>query len=144
MPNSLHIACPQCNGINRVPDDRLEQQPKCGKCRAPLFEAHPVVLNAANFQAHIHRSDIQVLIDFWAAWCGPCQMMAPIFTEAARTLEPRVRLAKVDTEAEQGLAAQFGIRSIPTLVLMKNGQEINRVAGAMQLNDLVQWVRQSI
>jgi thioredoxin 2 len=141
MSDAQHIVCPHCAGVNRVPTSRLAQAPKCGKCKQPLFVAKPLELTASNFQAHVGRSDIPVLVDFWAPWCGPCQMMAPVFEQAAAQLEPQLRVAKVNTEAEQMLAGQFGIRSIPTLALFKAGREVARQAGAMDLNSLTQWVR---
>lgn len=141
MSNAQHIVCPHCAGINRVPAERLGQAPHCGKCKQPLFVAKPLELTAATFQAHIGRSDIPVLVDFWAPWCGPCKMMAPVFEQAAAQFEPQVRVAKVNTEAEQQLAGQFGIRSIPTLALFKGGREVARQAGAMDLNTLSQWLR---
>ena len=144
MNNPLHIACPHCNGINRVPADRLRELPKCGKCRAPLFVGAPLAADAARFAAQVERADLPVLVDFWAPWCGPCRMMAPAFEEAARQLEPQVRLVKVNTEEEQGLAGRFGIRSIPTLALFKGGREVDRVAGAMDAQRLVAWVRQRL
>jgi thioredoxin 2 len=144
MSDAQHIVCPHCAGVNRVPTARLAQLPKCGKCKRPLFEAKPLELTAANFQTHIGRSEIPVLVDFWAPWCGPCQMMAPVFEQAAAQLEPQVRVAKVNTEAEQMLAGQFGIRSIPTLALFKGGREVARQAGAMDLNSLIQWVRSQL
>jgi thioredoxin 2 len=144
MSDAQHIVCPYCAGVNRVPSTRLAQAPICGKCKQPLFAGRPLELTAANFQTHIGRSDIPVLVDFWAPWCGPCQMMAPVFEQAAAQLEPQVRVAKLNTEAEQALAGQFGIRSIPTLALFKAGREIARQAGAMDLNSLTGWVRSQL
>jgi len=144
MSESLHIVCPHCEAVNRIPAVRLDEGPKCGKCRQPLFTAHPSELTAANFQKHIARSDIPVVVDFWAPWCGPCKMMAPQFEQAAAQLEPRLRLAKVNTEAEQVLGAQFGIRSIPTLAIFKGGREVARQPGAMSAADIVRWVRSQV
>jgi len=141
MSEALHIVCPHCDAVNRIPAARLAEGPKCGKCHQALFTAHPIELTTANFQKHIGRGDIPVLVDFWAPWCGPCQMMAPQFVQAAAELEPHVRLAKVNTEAEQGLGAQFGIRSIPTLALFKAGRELARQPGAMGAADIVRWTR---
>jgi len=141
MSESFHIVCPYCTAINRIPSGRLGEGPKCGKCGQLLFNAHPAELTSANFQKHITRNDIPVLVDFWAPWCGPCKMMAPAFEQAAAQLEPRVRLAKLNTEVEQAIGAQYGIRSIPTLALFKNGREMARQPGAMATADIVRWAQ---
>ena len=143
MSENLHIVCPSCDSINRLPAEKLASGGTCGKCKNPLFNGEVVALNSANFSRHISRNDIPVLVDFWAPWCGPCKMMAPVFAQAAQQLQPKIRVAKVDTEAEQQLAAQFQIRSIPTLAIFKNGKEIARTAGAMDLQNLTRWVNQN-
>ena len=141
MSTSLHLVCPHCNAVNRVAAERLGQKPGCGKCHQPLFLGRALELSSASFASHIERNDIPVLVDFWAPWCGPCKAMAPAFAQAAGMLEPHFRLAKVNTEVEQGLAARFAIRSIPTLALFRNGREVARQAGAMGAPDIVRWAQ---
>ena len=141
MSDSLHIVCPHCGAVNRIPAARLGDDPKCGKCHRPLFQARPIELTSANFESQINRNDIPVLVDFWAPWCGPCKMMTPAFAQAAYQLEPQVRLAKLNTEAEQTIGARFGIRSIPTLALFRGGRELARQPGAMGAVDIVSWAR---
>ena len=141
MTDPKHIVCPSCSATNRLPAERLEQGPKCGKCGEPIFASKPVELTDANFDKHVGRNDIPVVVDFWAPWCGPCKMMAPAFEQAAGELEPQVRLAKLNTEEAQNTAARFNIRSIPTIALFRNGQEIARQPGAMGAADIVRWVK---
>jgi len=142
--STLHIVCPHCDQVNRIPSERLVQHPRCGQCKQPLFNGHPLELTARNFQQHITRNEIPVVVDFWAPWCGPCKMMAPAYAQAAAAIEPQVRLAKVNTEQEQSLAGQFNIRSIPTLVIFKSGREVNRMSGAMNSADIVRWINSSV
>lgn len=139
MNGALHIVCPHCDGVNRLPRTRLHSQPACGKCKQALFHASPLELNSSNFAQHISRNDIPVLVDFWAPWCGPCSMMAPAFAQAAEQLEPGMRLAKLNTEEAQEVAARYNIRSIPTLALFKGGREVARQAGALDVGGIVRW-----
>lgn len=138
---SLHVVCPHCHTTNRVAPADLSATPDCGKCHRPLFDGHPVALDEAAFEKHIARSQLPVLVDFWAPWCGPCRMMAPQFEAAAKQLEPHVRLVKVNTEEAQALGARLNIRSIPTLALYVNGREVARQPGAMGAADIVRWTR---
>jgi len=144
MHESLHLVCPHCRNINRVPATRLADGPKCGHCHERLFTGHPIALTVADFDMHATRSDIPLVVDFWAPWCGPCRMMAPAYEQAAKILEPQVRLAKVNTEEEQALGARFGIQSIPTVILLRGGREVARQSGALGLQDIVRWVRSQI
>jgi thioredoxin 2 len=142
--NTLHIVCPHCHTVNRISSERLSQHPRCGQCKEALFTGHPLELTGPIFKQYIGRNDIPVVVDFWADWCGPCKMMAPSYAQAAVTLEPQVRLAKLNTEQEQSIAAQFNIRSIPTLVIFKSGREIARKSGAMSTTDIVRWINNSL
>jgi len=139
--DTLHIVCPRCLAVNRIPGNRRADHPRCGKCKAPLFMGRSVKLDESSFERHLRRNDVPVAVDFWAPWCGPCQLMAPAYEEAAAQLEPDVRLAKVNTEEMPQLAAQYEIRGIPTIILFKTGQEIDRRIGAVNLQQLVQWIR---
>jgi thioredoxin 2 len=142
MSEALHLVCPHCEKINRIPSTRLAEAPKCGHCHQSLFAGHPIELTTTGFRRQLEHSDVPILVDFWAPWCGPCQMMAPQYAAAAAELEPGMRLAKVNTDVETTLAGEFQIRSIPTLALFKGGREIARQSGAMGKADIVRWARQ--
>jgi thioredoxin 2 len=141
MTNLIHIVCPHCHTVNRLPDDRLGAGGKCGKCHTALFTGQPCELDETNFEQHISRSDLPIVVDFWAPWCAPCRSMAPSFAEAAQQLEPHYRLAKVDTEQSQNIAARFNIRSIPTMAIFKNGREVARQSGAMNTSSIMTWIK---
>ena len=144
MSQSKHIVCPFCNATNRIPENKLGQSPACGKCHKAIFTGKPVTLNSDNFQKFIRNNEIAVVVDFWAPWCGPCKMMAPAFEQVAAALSSKVSLAKVNTEDEQQIGAKFNIRSIPTMVIFRNGKEIARQSGAMNASDIQSWIANNV
>ncbi len=144
MSGPLVVVCPHCHAPNRVPAARLAEGPSCGKCQNALFTGKPLELGVDNFKTHLERSDLPLLVDFWAPWCGPCQVMAPQFERAAAELEPQVRLAKVNTQIEPTLGQRHSVRSIPTMVLFDHGQELARQSGALTAADIARWVRSKL
>lgn len=136
----MELACPQCFAVNRVPDSRLTDNPKCGKCSTALLPGKPVDLTAAHFDTFIQKSSLPVVVDFWADWCGPCKMMAPVFQQLAAEMNSQFRFAKVETEAHPQVSMRLHIRSIPTLIVFKQGVEVLRTAGAMDALALKRWL----
>lgn len=143
MSLMMNLSCPHCATTNRVPEHRLSDRPRCGRCKQPLFSGAVQTLTSANIEAVINNNDLPVLVDCWAAWCGPCKQFAPVFAAAAGQFEPALRLAKLDTEQQPSIAARWQIRSIPTLILFRQGREVARLSGALSLPQLKQWLVQS-
>ena len=140
----MHIVCPHCQATNRVPEERKLESPSCGRCGAALLDGQPVELTDATFDAVAGKTDLPVLVDFWAPWCGPCRQMAPHFAQAAGQLRGEVLFAKVNSDDHQRTAGRFAIRSIPTMVLMQGGREVARMSGAMPAGQIAQWVQQQL
>ena len=136
----MHLVCPACLSVNRIAEQRLADRPRCGRCNSEILDGQPLALTGAGFDRYIERNDLPVVVYFWAGWCGPCKNMAPVFTQLAAELSTRLRFAKVDVDAEPALTQRYGIRSIPTLVLFRQGREADRVAGALPAGSLREWL----
>ncbi|MBT7411785.1 MAG: thioredoxin TrxC [Candidatus Thioglobus sp.] len=138
------VMCPSCSGLNNVPEAKLTDNPKCGKCKNPIYTAQPINMTGVQLTRAIEKTDELLVVDFWATWCGPCQQFAPTFKQVAAQLEPKARFIKIETEAEQAISAKYSIRSIPTLAIFKNGKEVDRVSGALSATDFTNWVNQHL
>jgi thioredoxin 2 len=136
------VMCISCGGLNNVPEAKLNKNPSCGKCKKPLYKGEPISMTGVQLSRAIEKTDELLIVDFWATWCGPCQQFTPTFKQTAKQLEPKARFIKIETEAEQTISAKYNIRSIPTLVMFKNGKEINRISGALSASDFNNWINQ--
>lgn len=143
MADLIHVTCAHCRTTNRLPAERLEQSPRCGKCKQPVFAGVALDLTGANLEGFLGHNDLPVLVDCWAPWCGPCRSFAPQFEKAAAAWEPHLRFARLNTDEEPEIAARWGIRSIPTLILFRSGREVQRTSGALTLPQLQQWLQQT-
>ena len=139
-PGAVLVACPECHSLVRIPEERTGEHPKCPRCKAQLLAGEPVALDGASFVAHVERATLPVLVDFWAPWCGPCRAMAPVLDRTAAQRATVLRVAKVNTDEQPQLAGRFGIRSIPTLILFREGRELARQSGAVDAGTLARWL----
>jgi thioredoxin 2 len=144
MVAANHMVCPSCQALNRVPVDRPAVQAKCGSCHAPLFAGAPLAIDEAGFERHLAKDEIPLLVDMWAPWCGPCRTMAPMFERAAQQLEPQLRLLKLNVDEAQSVAARYGVRGIPALLLFHRGRLLAQSAGVQNTDAIIRWVRANV